>query len=141
MKINLKVVGYLSSGFVIISVISLLYVALMAFSDPQKVMDLVGVDLTNTDAYSSIRGVYGGVGLTISLFLLYLLKSQVNLALAFLAMLWGFYAFSRLLTIFIEGSLGAFGKQWIVIEFAFFLISSLLLIIRLRQKHEIRMYR
>lgn len=43
----------------------------MAFGDPQAVMDLVLVKLDNTDAYSSIRGVYGGVGIAILGVLLY----------------------------------------------------------------------
>ena len=47
--------------------------SLMALFDPQSVMDLVGVELGNTDALSSIRGVYGGVGVAICLSLLYLM--------------------------------------------------------------------
>lgn len=55
-----------------ISVLGILSVSFMAFGDPQAVMDLVHVKLDNTDAYSSIRGVYGGVGIAILGVLLYL---------------------------------------------------------------------
>jgi len=115
-----------SKGFIIFSALSLLSVSIMAFNNPQDVMDLVQVQLTNTDAYSSIRGVYGGVGLTICISLLYLLKNNVKLALAFLSLLWGFYALSRTITILMEGTLGNFGTQWLVIESMLCIIGSML---------------
>ena len=90
-------------------------------------MDLVGVKLTNTDAFSSIRGVYGGVGLTIFITLIYLMLRDAQKGLLFLSLLWGFYALSRTLTIFAEGALGAFGRQWLLIESIFCLISLVLL--------------
>lgn len=113
----------LSQAFILISTLSLLSVVAMAFSDPQSVMDLVQVNLPNTDAFSSIRGVYGGVGLTISISLLYLMVKDSQKAMGFLTMLWGFYALSRIITIFVEGALGDFGKQWLVIESMFFLVA------------------
>jgi len=88
----------------------------MAFADPQAVMDLVGVDLPNTDAYSSIRGVHGGVGISQVAVLLYLAFTDRRAALGFMALLWGVYAASRLITIGAEGALGAFGCQWLLIE-------------------------
>lgn len=115
-----------SKGFIIFSALSLLSVSIMAFNNPQAVMNLVQVQLTNTDAYSSIRGVYGGVGLTICISLFYLLKNNINLALAFLSLLWGFYAISRTITIFVEGSLGNFGTQWLIIESILCMIGCLL---------------
>lgn len=79
-------------------------------------MDLVQVQLGNTDAASSIRGVYGGVGLSICAALVYLLLRDTRLGVTFLTLFWGMYALSRLITIFAEGALGAFGSQWILIE-------------------------
>lgn len=113
-------------GFILLSALSLLSVSLMAFASPQAVMDLVQVKLGNTDAYSSIRGVYGGVGMTLVISLIYLMLKDVRKGLAFLMLLWGFYALSRTITIFTEGSLGAFGTQWLVIESIFFLIAATL---------------
>jgi hypothetical protein len=92
-------------------------------------MDLVHVHLGNTDAFSSIRGVYGGVGLTLFISIVYMLVRDVRHGLMFLCMLWGFYAFSRIMTIFAEGSLGAFGTQWLTIESIFFSIALVLAII------------
>ena len=115
-----------AKGFILLSALSLLSVSLMAFASPQAVMDLVQVKLGNTDAYSSIRGVYGGVGMTLVISLIYLMLKDVRKGLAFLMLLWGFYALSRILTIFTEGSLGAFGTQWLVIESVFFLIAATL---------------
>ncbi len=114
-------------GFIFLSALALLSVSLMAFSDPQLVMDLVQVRLTNTDAFSSIRGVYGGVGMTLFISLLYLMVRNVPKGLAFLSLLWGFYALSRIVTVFKEGELGAFGRQWLLIESAFCLIALALL--------------
>ncbi|QMU29327.1 DUF4345 domain-containing protein [Adhaeribacter radiodurans] len=116
-----------AQAFIGLSAVSLLMVSVMAFYNPQDVMDLVAVKLTNNDAFSSIRGVYGGVGLTLFISLIYLLLTDVKKGLAFLTLLWGFYALSRLVTIFAEGSLGAFGKQWLVTETVFFIIAVVLL--------------
>lgn len=121
MKTN-TFIAFASKGFILLSALSLLTVSILACNNPQSVMDLVQVQLTNTDAYSSIRGVYGGVGLTIVISLFYLLKNNVTLALAFLSMLWGGYALSRITTILIEGALGDFGSQWLVIESILFAV-------------------
>jgi hypothetical protein len=98
----------------------------MAFISPQAVMDLVQVKLSNTDAFSSIRGVYGGVGLTIFIWLLHTLKKDRQESLLFLSIFWGLYAASRIATLMVEGPLGAFGKQWLGIELVFCLLAVLL---------------
>lgn len=98
------------------SILSLLSVSMMALFDPQSVMNLVGVKLENTDALSSIRGVYGGVGISICLSLLYLLVLYPEKGAAFLSIFWAAYAFSRLITLVSDGPLGDFGTQWLVIE-------------------------
>ena len=116
-----------AQGFILLSGLALLSVSVMAFSNPQSVMDLVGVKLTNTDALSSIRGVYGGVGVTLFISLLYLMVRDVHKGLAFLSLLWGFYALSRTLTVYADGPLGAFGRQWLLIESVFCVIALLLL--------------
>lgn len=116
-----------AQGFILLSALALLSVSVMAFANPQSVMDLVQVRLTNTDAFSSIRGVYGGVGITLFISLIYLMLRDVPKGLALLALLWGFYALSRTVTVFAEGALGAFGRQWLLIESLFCLIALLLL--------------
>jgi hypothetical protein len=119
----------LTKGFILLSSLSLLSVSVMAFIDPQSVMNLVNTKLTNTDAYSSIRGVYGGVGLTIVLCLLYLLRNNTTYALGFLTLLWGLYAVSRTITIFTDGALGAFGTQWLVTESVLCIIAFVLFLV------------
>jgi len=122
-----KIVKLSSQAFILLSALSLLSVSIMAFASPQAVMDLVGVQLSNTDAFSSIRGVYGGVGLTLFISLLYLLRQNPQQGLVFLCLLWGFYALSRIITIYTEGALGAFGTQWLITEGIFFCIAASLL--------------
>lgn len=122
-----KLVLVASIAFISFSAFCLLMVSLMAFVNPQSVMDLVAVKLSNNDAFSSIRGIYGGVGLTIVISLIYMMRKHVKEALSFLTLLWGFYAVSRLITILVEGPLGDFGTQWIVIESVFCGIAILLL--------------
>ncbi|HET7899235.1 MAG TPA: DUF4345 domain-containing protein, partial [Flavisolibacter sp.] len=122
-----KLIRGLSKGFLLLSGFCLLSVSVMAFSNPQAVMNLVGVRLTNNDAISSIRGVYGGVGLTLFLTLLYTLRKNVKEGLALLSILWGLYAASRVITIVNEGALGAFGRQWLSIESLFFVAAVVLL--------------
>ncbi len=111
-----KLVRVATIAFIVFSALCLLMVSLMAFLNPQSVMDLVSVKLTNTDAYSSIQGIYGGVGMTLVISLLYLIRNHANEALLFLTFLWGLYAISRLITNLVEGPLGQFGNQWIVTE-------------------------
>ena len=115
-----------SKGFILLSALSLLAVSMMAFADPQAVMDLVGVQLQNNDAFSSIRGVYGGVGLTLFISLIYLMLRDTRKGLVFLCLLWGFYALSRTITIFSEGALGDFGNQWLLTESVLFVLAAVL---------------
>ncbi|MCU0369431.1 MAG: DUF4345 domain-containing protein [Cyclobacteriaceae bacterium] len=122
-----KIIHIASVAFILFSAFCLLMVSLMAFANPQSVMDLVSVKLTNNDAFSSIRGIYGGVGLTIVLSLIYLVRKHRSEALLFLTVLWGLYAVSRLITIMVEGPLGDFGTQWIVTESVLCGIALLLL--------------
>ena len=124
-----KLLRLASQGFILLSAVSLLSVSLMAFANPQSVMDLVAVQLNNNDAFSSIRGVYGGVGLTLFISLIYLLRQNFRKGLAFLCLLWGFYAVSRVITIFAEGPLGTFGTQWLITESVFFLIAFVLYLV------------
>nr|WP_294902356.1 DUF4345 domain-containing protein [uncultured Lacibacter sp.] len=114
------------------SAFAILMVSVMAFQSPQAVMDLVQVKLTNNDAFSSIRGVYGGVGLTIFISLLYLAFKDHTKGLVFAAILWGCYALSRVMTISIEGPLGAFGTQWLIIESVLCFLSLALLVLKIK---------
>lgn len=98
------------------SIFALGFVALQSLFNPQLTMDLVSTTLPNTDAMSSIRGIYGGAGLAIVSLLMYLLFRDLSKGLMFLAIFWGAYAISRLLTIWLDGPLGAFGSKWLVIE-------------------------
>jgi len=122
----MKTVNLLSKIFVGLSILGIAYVAFASLLDPQATMDLVQVTLPNTDALSSIRGVYGGVGLAISIALVYLLIKDLPKALALLGLFWGGYAISRLLTWMVDGPLGAFGTQWLGIEITFCLLATVL---------------
>jgi hypothetical protein len=113
--------------FVGISIIGLASVSILSLFDPQATMDLVRVKLDNTDAISSIRGIYGGVGMSIISGLTYLLITKIILAIRFLTLFWFSYAFSRLITILVDGPLGDFGNQWLTIETAFFVLGAVLL--------------
>lgn len=121
-----KTLRVLSRIYIVFSALSLLYVSLMAFVSPQAVMDLVQVKLPNPDAFSSIRGVYGGVGVTIVVMLLRWAFRDEKQGLLFLLMLWGFYALSRVMTLGMEGPLGAFGRQWLMTESFLFAAGSIL---------------
>lgn len=127
-----KLLHISSATLISFSAFAILMVSLMAFQNPQAVMDLVQVKLPNNDAFSSIRGVYGGVGLTIAISLIYLVFKDHMKGLAFAAILWGCYALSRVITISMEGPLGAFGQQWLLIESVLCALSLILLAIRLR---------
>jgi hypothetical protein len=111
-----KILNVLSVCLIGLCASGILMVSIMAFINPQSVMNLVGVTLPNTDAYSSIRGVYGGAGLTICIILFYLAVKNSRQGLLCMALLCSLYALSRLITIFAEGNLGEFGQQWLIIE-------------------------
>lgn len=136
MKTN-RVLTIASRSYIVFSALSLLYVSLMAFISPQMVMQLVNVELNNNDALSSIRGVYGGVGLTIFISLVYMVIHAIEKGIQFLCMLWGAYALSRVMTIFLEGPLNDFGSQWLVIELVLFIAGiTLLVFIRSKKGHD-----
>lgn len=124
-----KLIRIASRVFISMSALTFLYASIMALANPQGVMDLVDVKLTSNDALSSIRGVYGGVGLSLSITLIYLAFANVPGGLSLLCLLWGFYAGSRVITIFSDGALGAFGLQWMTIEATFFTFALTLLIV------------
>ena len=128
-----SIIRVLSKGFVLLSALSVLSVSIMVFQNPQAVMDLVSVKLNNTDAYSSIRGVYGGVGVTIFISLLYTMFKNIMESLGLLIVLWGLYAISRIITIFAEGNLGSFGNQWLMIELLFFSAAVVLLLLNKKE--------
>jgi hypothetical protein len=122
-----KVVKISSQIFVGLSILSLAYVSILSMYSPQATMSLVATPLPNNDAISSIRGIYGGVGLVITGTLVYLLFKDLQKGLIFLALFWLAYAISRLITILVDGPLGAFGSQWIVVESCFAVIAFVLL--------------
>lgn len=126
-----KVINALSVALIGISAFCMFMVSMMAFKDPQAVMDLVQVHLPNNDAYSSIRGVYGGVGMTLCIYFIYLAIKNQTQGLVFISLLWGFYAFSRIVTSLVEGPLGAFGQNWLRIELALCLASLCVLVLKL----------
>ena len=130
-----KTVKLSSRIFIGFSAFSLGYVALLSLFSPQSTMDLVATTLPNTDAMSSIRGIYGGVGLVITIQLIYLLIKDYYKGLLFLALFWGAYAVSRLITIFVDGSLGDFGNQWIMMESTFCVIALILLFVSKKYKN------
>lgn len=117
------------------SILGLASVSILSLIDPQSTMDLVDVKLDNTDAISSIRGIYGGVGISIISGLSYLLMTKIILAIRFLTMFWFSYASSRLITMVVDGPLGDFGNQWISIESAFGILGLILLIIDKRYRN------
>ncbi|RXK59391.1 DUF4345 domain-containing protein [Lacibacter luteus] len=127
-----KLLRFASAGLIGFSAFAILMVSVMAFQNPQKVMDLVQVTLPNNDAFSSIRGVYGGVGLTICISLVYLAFKDHTKGLAFASILWGSYALSRIITVCIEGPLGAFGTQWLYTESFLCIVSVTLLLVRVK---------
>ncbi|HRG87911.1 MAG TPA: DUF4345 domain-containing protein [Chitinophagales bacterium] len=118
---------FAAKGFILLSALSFLSVSIMAWASPQAVMDLVNVQLGNTDALSSIRGVYGGVGLSLFIVLVYLMLRQPVNGLRLLGLLWGFYALSRITTLLHDGALGDFGTRWLTIETVFFILTVMLL--------------
>lgn len=124
----------IARGFIFVSVLSLAYVALLGLINPQSVMDLVGVTLPNNDAISSIRGIYGGVGISICIALIYVGIYHVKEGLVFLSIFWGSYTVSRLITSVVEGALGEFGSTWIVIEGFFCLLGIVLLLLNRKFK-------
>lgn len=108
------------------SIFSIGYVSVLSLINPQATMEMVNTSLNNTDAISSIRGIYGGVGIVITYGLFHLLMNDLRKGLSFLALFWGAYAISRIITVFIDGPLGDFGTQWLTIESTFFVIALIM---------------
>ena len=111
-----KLLNAATWGGVSVSAMGTLSVSIMALFDPEGVMAMVRTPLENTDAYSSIRGAFGGVGITLSVVMAWVFRRDRTTGVGFLALFWGNYALCRTLTIAMDGPLGAFGNQWIGIE-------------------------
>ena len=118
------------------SAFSLGYVAILSLISPQSTMNLVATPLTNTDAISSIRGIYGGVGLVITIQLIYLLVTDYYKGLVFLSLFWASYAISRFITMYIDGPLGEFASFWMVNETVFGVIGIGLLVLTKKIKQD-----
>jgi hypothetical protein len=119
----------MEKGIIGFSILAVGYVSISSMIDPVSTMELVNVSLTTNDAISSIRGVYGGVGLLVTVGMVYLITTNIHLGLIFTTMFWGSYALSRLITIISNGPLGNFGSQWIIIESGLFFIGLSLLLV------------
>jgi len=122
-----KVIAVSSKVFLGFSIFSIGYVSILSMLNPVATMELVNTTLQNTDAISSIRGIYGGVGLAITCSLIYFMLKDVQKGLSFLTMFWGAYAISRVITHLVDGPLGDFGSQWLVIESILFVLALVLL--------------
>lgn len=120
MKKTVTVAGY---TFIAISCLSLIYVSVLAWLNPREVMALVQVELTNNDALSSIRGVYGGVGISLVTLIVIMAVKNLKSSLLFLSGFWFMYAISRVITILQDGPLGDFGNTWIKIETMFGIVA------------------
>jgi len=131
-----KMIKACSRAYIGFSILSLAYVSILSFWNPQATMNLVSTQLPNTDAISSIRGIYGGIGLLIAFLLVYLLLNDIAKALFFLLLFWAAYAISRLVTIWADGPLGSFGSKWLIIESTFSILAFLLLILYTRMMKE-----
>ena len=128
-----KVIAISSKIFIGFSILSLGYVSISSLVNPVATMELVSTPLSNNDAISSIRGIYGGVGLAISISLTFLLMTDITKGLSFLVLFWGAYAISRVITIMVDGPLGDFGNQWLTIESILCLIGLVLLVLNNKQ--------
>nr|WP_287937155.1 DUF4345 domain-containing protein [Algoriphagus sp.] len=110
-----------TQGYVIFSLLIIAYVSLIALLSPRQIMEMMQINLENNDAISSVRGVYGGLGLAITSILIYLLFNHPDWAFRFLVMYWGGHTLSRIITIVADGELGNFGTYWLLIEGLFFI--------------------
>lgn len=105
-------------------------IRIQAFISPQSLLDLAGEKLNNPDASSSVRGVYGGVGLLIFMQLVYLLFNNQKQALIIVALFGGLYAVSRAVTVITDGPLGTFGTRLFITETVLWVLALALLMIR-----------
>jgi hypothetical protein len=128
-----KVITASSKVFIGFSIFSVGYVSILSLINPIATMELVNTPLPNNDAISSIRGIFGGVGIVITISLIFLLLKDLTKGLSFLTLFWGAYAISRIITILADGPLGDFGNQWLTIESTLCITGLILLI--LNKKH------
>lgn len=129
-----KITKISSQIYIGFSIFSIAYVSVLSIYNPQATMDLVATRLTNTDAISSIRGIYDGIGLVICFSLVHLLLKDLNKALIFLSLFWFAYAISRWITILVDGPLGKFGSQWLAVESILGVLALVLLLFYRRFK-------
>jgi len=139
MKTN-KLLDTATWSIVVTSAVGTLSVSLMALVDPRGVMALVHTPLTNTDAFSSIRGVFGGVGFMLAAAMVWIFRRDRTAGVGFLALFWGNYALCRALTIVMDGPLGDFGNQWIGIETTLAVLSTVVYVLRRKALSPVRTF-
>src|SRR5690606_24998081 len=126
MKRSIKITALV---YITLSLLSLCYVSVLAWINPREVMSLVDVSLPNPDSIISIRGVYGGVGLTLMIIFIYFIWMRLHTAVLFLTLFWGFYTLSRVITVWVDGPLGEFGNNWMRVESTFCITGLVLLLL------------
>lgn len=131
MKKTIYVISYLFIG---ISLLGLLYISILSWIDPNAVMALVQVKLNNNDALSSIRGVYGGTGISLVGIGAVITFKNPQRGTLFFTVFWFMYALSRIITICMDGPLGEFGNTWLKIELSFGLFALVLYLLHRNNK-------
>jgi len=95
--------------------------------NPQAVLDVVGIKLTNPSAYSSMRAVYGGMHLSFGLFCIYGIWKDLTTPLKVLFLYTAGFVVGRLSGIVMEGRPNEFVSTWLITEIVSGIVSVTLL--------------
>ena len=102
-------------------------VGIETLTNPQAVLDAVGIELNNPSAFSSMRAVYGGMHLMFGLFCLFGIWKDQRSALKLLVLYTGGFVIGRISGIMVDGMPNEFVSTWLVTEAFSGIISGLLL--------------
>jgi hypothetical protein len=117
--------------FLILIGLAFINVAVQALFTPQTVMDNVGILLNNSSATNSVRANYGGMNLMYGLFCLYGAFRLQNAALGLIALFTLGFIVGRFWSFYLDGAANEFVLNWLITESAAFMISSVLLYLKL----------
>jgi hypothetical protein len=135
----MKYLNIISAIFLVLIGVAFLNVAIYALFAPQSVMANVGILLDNSSATNSVRANYGGMNLAYGLFCLYGAFRLQNAALGLIALFTAGFIVGRFWSFYLDGAANEFVVNWLVTESVAFVISSVLLFLKLNFSAEVNL--
>lgn len=123
----MKLIGKITTGFILFVAILFFTVAVAAIASPEVVMKALKVQALDNSALNSIRSIYGGMNLAFALFLGYGAMRMRKASLGLIILYMGGFLFGRIYSFIANGLSSKLVLSWTFVELLLFIASLLLL--------------